>query len=160
MKPEFTSPVHAPAESGVLRLEAGVIRYTSPNYGSFSVPLHEIAVIGEYTTDSGPMIDDWFDVFVHKNGVDWFEASMYAEGSADFHEQLSAALGCGVELGLAASTDFDSRVIWPPTIAGRPLFEFTPAVRPGILGRIQSAILTKFACRLSAEVLSLVHPEV
>ena len=160
MTHELPIPVKAPSESGVLRLEDGVIRYTSPNYGSFAVPLAEIAVIGEYTTDHGPAVDDWFDVFVHKNGVDWFEASMYAAGSADFHQQLAAALGSGVELGLGASTDFDSRVIWPPAIAGQPLFEFTRMAEPVLMGQVQSAILPKFTCRLSHDVVALVHGEV
>ena len=49
---------------------------------------------------------------------------MYAKELTEFFQELSVALGTGMETGLAASTDFASRVIWPPAIAGRALFDF------------------------------------
>lgn len=55
---------------------------------------------------------------------------MYAKELAEFFQELSVALGTGMETGLAASVDLDSRVIWPPAIAGRALCSISGLLRP------------------------------
>src|SRR5689334_3994440 len=105
MGTEASAPNRRAGESGILGFDGSSITYTSQHYGSFSVPLSEIAVIGEVTTGDGPAIDDWFLVFVPRSGGEWFEASMYAEGVDPLQEQLSSELGCSLQVGLAASTD-------------------------------------------------------
>ena len=68
MSTDTTAPQRKAAESGVLRFDGSLITYASQRYDSFSVPLSEVAVIGEFTTDNGPFIDDGFLVLVHRTG--------------------------------------------------------------------------------------------
>jgi hypothetical protein len=46
-------------ESDVLSFDGSLITYKSQHYGAFSARLSEIAVLGEFTTGGGPLIDDW-----------------------------------------------------------------------------------------------------
>lgn len=157
MSTETGSPTRKAAESGVLRFDGSLITYTSQHYGSFSVPLSELAVIGEFTTDNGPYIDDWFLVFVPRGGGQWFEASVYAEGAEAFRDQLSAVLGCSIRGSLFASTDFASRILWPAILADRPLFTFRPVTASSFLRRIKLSILPEVSFSLSPDVLSAIE---
>lgn len=140
-------------KSGVLRLEACNIVYTSPYYGSFRIALSEIAAIGEFTTQDGPAIDDRFLVFVLRSG-EWFEASWYAGGMDECLQQLSAALGCAIHGNLCHSTDFASRMLWPAALAGCPLFTWSPAIEAGILRRLKLAVFPEVTRSLSSDLLS------
>jgi hypothetical protein len=84
------------------------------------IGLSELACVGEYTTAHGPWADDYFVVFATKNGL-YYEAAVYS-GVEKVLEALSAALGSALKLGLIQSTEFSSRVAWPPELEGRPLF--------------------------------------
>jgi hypothetical protein len=159
MSPQTLRQTRAAVESGAIRLDGAVVRFTSRKQGSFAISLDEVALIGEYTTDNGPFVDDWFIVFVRKDGNEWFEASMYAEGIAGFLEELSAALGVPLVVGLAASTDFNSRVIWPPAIAGRPLFDSSQVGATGFFHRLRLAILPEKSRHISAQILTAIRPQ-
>ena len=111
-------------ESGVISLKDSTLSYASPVYGSWQVPLSEIIAFGEYTTDNGPHLDDWFIVFVTKD-YNWVEASNYCAGCEAVRGKLAKNWNVESLYGeLAFSTDFNSRVIWPSEIAGKPLFNF------------------------------------
>jgi hypothetical protein len=154
MNTEITTPTRKAVESGVLSFDGGLITYLSQHYGSFSVPLAEVAVIGEVTTEDGPGIDDWFLVFVPRSGSKWFEASMYAEGMSSFQERLSAALGSTIIGRLATSTSFASRIVWPESFADRPLFTFSPVTGSGCLRRFKLLLLPEISYRLSPDALA------
>lgn len=79
----------------------------------FSIPLAKVAIIGDFTTDNGPFIDDRLMVFVLYDGGEWFEASMYAYGMRSFHELVSNAIGSSMIAGLASSVDFTNRTFGP-----------------------------------------------
>ena len=111
-------------ESGVLAFERDTVGYTSRYYGSFSIPVADIAVIGEYTNQDGPYLDDWFLDFVLRDGCTIFRASAYAVNCREVLDLLSRVLGASLPRRLT-STDFDSRVMWPPNLAGQPLYEFS-----------------------------------
>jgi len=97
---------------------------------SWSVPIGQIVLIAEYTNDKGPYCDDYFLVFVwiDDGKVNFAECSFYAEGSSEIVSTLGKEFGMRMELGLAHSTEWDSRVIWPPELAGGAYFEFHEAV--------------------------------
>ena len=109
------------AESGLLLFDGSHISYISDDYGRFSVPLHDVAVVGEFTTSEGPFIDDWFLVFVPRSGDRWFAASVYADGTSELLAHLSTILGCALPLALANSARRANRIIWPAALADRPL---------------------------------------
>jgi hypothetical protein len=121
------------SDSGVLSLKDSTLSYASPVYGTWQVPLGEIIVFGEYTTDNGPHIDDWFMVFVTKD-FNWVEASNYCAGSDAVRNELARQWGVESLHGkLWRHTDFASRVIWPLALADQPLFEFVE--RPQTIGQ-------------------------
>jgi hypothetical protein len=78
---------------------------------------------------------------------------MYADGVESFQEQLSTALGVNIIGGLAASTDFKSRILWPTAQAGRPLLTFSPVTASSFLDRIKLYMLPEVSHRLSPDAL-------
>jgi hypothetical protein len=143
------------ADSGVLSFDGRIVSYTSQHYGSFSLPLAEVGVIGEFTTDNGPFIDDWFLVFVPRDGRDFFEASMDAEHSNEVRMQLAGALGGELSTNLVFSTDFRSRVLWPPALVGKPLYTFADELSEatGFWERLRLRFSQRVIHRLSQDVL-------
>lgn len=142
--------------NSALRFDGKNITCTSEHYGSFSIPLVDVAVIGEFTTANGPYVDDWFLVFVPRSGGKWFEASMYAEGCEELREQLSTSLGCSIHSSLCATTDFASRIIWPLSLADRPLFTISPIGGSGFLRRLKLFVTPEVSCSLSPDALSAI----
>jgi hypothetical protein len=118
-------------KSGRIWLADGQVHYESQDYGSWSFPVADLRVFGEYTTDHGPMIDDWFMTFVTSSALGWYEASVYADGADEFRKQLASVLGVDSLCGdLFASTEFASRITWPQSLRGQQLFRFTPIPMP------------------------------
>jgi hypothetical protein len=153
MNAENSTASRKAEESGILRFDGSSIAYASQHYGSFSVPLSQIAVIGEFTTQDGPFVDDWFLVIVPRGACDWLEASMYAEGVDQLIEGLSTALDCSIHGQLAASTDFNSRIMWPISLSGCPIFTFKPVTGTGIIRRVRLAMRPETSHSLSLEAL-------
>jgi hypothetical protein len=121
------------SESGNLQIDGDDIVYDSSQYGSWRLAISDIYVIGEYTNQYGPVLDDYFFVFVAEIDGSWYEASFYAEGSDAFLEQLGAKIHVDPTCSLIGSTDFKSNVWFPEELAGMPLFEFK---NEGILGKL------------------------
>ena len=104
---------------------------------SWEVTPEEILVVGESTNEMGPLADDyWLCIVVATDG--WLEGSFYAVGRDEAEDWLSTKLGTKLELRLLNSTSLQSRVMWPPALEGRPLFEYLeppPRTRVGALLR-------------------------
>ena len=111
------------SDSGTIQLDGDVIRYRSEVYGNWDLPFADVRINGEATDQSGPFVDDYF--FCFASGPDgWFAASFYAEGRDKFLSDLGAKLGRPLETGLCHSTDFASRILWPPSLLGDPMFQY------------------------------------
>ena len=54
----------------------------------------------------------------------------------DFVTALGRRLGAPIKLLLTGSTDFDSRILWPPELVGRPMFEYQQAPAKTFVGRL------------------------
>ena len=121
--------------SGRIQLDGDVIRYRSMVYGSWDLPVSDVRIVGEATNQSGPWTDDYFFCFATGPGG-WFEASFYAEGRDEFLSTLGARLGHTLDLRLVNSTDFSSRVLWPPSMEGEPMFQYVDQPRKGLIGRL------------------------
>src|SRR5439155_22199594 len=95
-----------PNQSGRITLEHDSISYTMPQQKGWRVPVSELRLVGEFTDDYGPVVDDYFFVFVTR--TEWFEASFYAEG----RDAVLAGLGRGLRhwfrTGLSLSTSLAS----------------------------------------------------
>lgn len=117
-------------ESGRLWLDRELIRYQCTGGVGWAIPLGSLLVIGEYTDDNGPQVDNHFLVFVSHLGPSWFEASLHAEGREAFLSELGRKLGMNLICQLYDSSGLNSRVIWPPEIENQPLFEFCHDLPP------------------------------
>lgn len=108
-------------DSGRISLCGDFIRYEWPD-GAWELPVNRVRVIGEATTDHGPLADYWlcFATSPHE----WHEASFYAAGRDEFLKALSGRLDRPLELDRMGSTNFASRVIWPEPLVGKAMFEF------------------------------------
>jgi hypothetical protein len=97
----------------------------------WSCPLSAIVLIAEYTTNEGPWLDDYFLVFWTWEDDRLFrcQASFYSNGRDEVIARLSEHFTPELKLDLAYSTDWKSRVIWPPALIDRPYFTFVD-VRP------------------------------
>src|SRR5581483_11979321 len=84
---------------------------------------HEIVCVGEATTES-PTGEDWLICLITDVHGTWFEASLYSPGRNDALQWLSNALNSSMEVKLAHAPPFRSRVMWPPEMKERPLFEY------------------------------------
>jgi hypothetical protein len=120
------------SDSGRILLDGDVIRYQSAIYGSWGLNLAAVRIIGEFTNQNGPFLDDYFVCFATGLG-EWLEASFYAEGREEFLRALEGKLAVRLELGLCHSADFASRVLWPASLAGEPMFRFDEMPTDGLL---------------------------
>lgn len=123
--------------SGEIALVGGAIVYRISGAG-WTVNLSDVRIIGEYTTESGPFVDDYFLVFLTAEQSGWYEASLYATGLESFLTEVGVALGAPIRLGLCSSTAWRTRVVWPPTVEGEPLLLTVP--RATLLGRLWQGI--------------------
>ena len=96
----------------------GRLRYRG-DVVTWDIAIADIAVIGEYTNQNGPFSDDYFLAFIGRGSTEWYEASFYARGRDDALKGLASQLGTNLVCELCNSTDFRSRVMWPPALAGR-----------------------------------------
>jgi hypothetical protein len=122
-------------ESGHIQLDGDVIRYRSAVYGDWELPVADVRIIGEATDPFGPYVDDYFFCFATGPGM-WREASFYARGRGEFLQALGARLGSPLETGLCYSTHFASRVLWPPSLAGGPMFRYDRVRPKGLLDKL------------------------
>lgn len=132
-----------------LSFSNGVLRYEYRSKIMWSFPLTELRLIGEWTTDHGPQCEDYFLGFIAGRIPLWYEAPVGA--NPRIIEQLE--MGQPVRVGLAASTTFKSRMIWPLVLQGQDLFEYTPQKRGrGLFNRFKDEILPLIHSALTQEV--------
>jgi hypothetical protein len=111
--------------SGELRCSGDVIAYHSAA-GDWSVPVAEVRLIGEYTNFDGPHLDDYFFVFLTAPEGGWHEASFYAKGRDEALAGLSRSIGAPLQCGLCNSTQYKTRIMWPPQLKDQELMEVLP----------------------------------
>lgn len=87
--------------------------------------LSNIVLMAEYTTNEGPWMDDYFLVFVAADGntLNIATASFYSDGRDEILRNLTQRWVTAIELPLFNSTQWASRVVWPPELVGREYFE-------------------------------------
>lgn len=130
-----------PAHSGTLTLVDGVLRNRSTWFGDWDLPVSRIRLIGEATDENGPFADDWYFVFA-EDDTGWRSASCYAPGARELIAGLGPLLGGRVgSLALHGSTTFNSRVLWPPRLVGRPVFEYIQDGPRNLLERLVCPVI-------------------
>ena len=112
------------SNSGIVSWSDRKIEWQNPEGPGVTINLDEVVVIGEYTTDAGPLFDDWFLVFVYKTG-DWDSISIYAAGIDDLKQHLSTIYNTDLsKYFLANSTEWRSYIRYPQGLEGKPFFIF------------------------------------
>jgi hypothetical protein len=136
--------VNSKNKSGRISLENETIFCSTPEERQWRLPIADVRVIGEFTNEAGPHLDDYFFLFITSDPSSWHYASFYADGRDGFLDELGRKLGTKLECGLCNSTGFKSRVIWPKSLEGGPLFEFAPeAPATEVLSRIWKRFFPK-----------------
>jgi hypothetical protein len=127
-----------------LDAEHSVLEYrNSAGVLSWRLPLQGIVLVAEYTTNEGPLADDYFLVFVAVDGdqLKLATASFYADGRDEIIGELARRWKTGIELTLFNSTKWASRVVWPAALAGKEYFEFREIEPSGIMERLRHLTL-------------------
>ena len=134
-----------------LELDGQTIRCWTGEHELWALALDDLMVFGEMTDESGPGGDDYQFIFVRRDGS-WFASTFYFDARDEFLAALSDSLGTPLVCGLSHSTTFASRVLWPPPLVGRPLFDFSPVSAADAWGRLRQAVWPRVQYRLSVEV--------
>jgi hypothetical protein len=84
----------------------------------------KILLIAEYTTDEGPWCDDYFLNLWSFEGGQFMKSAItfYAVNRDTTFQELEQRLGTKLQFRLTCSTQWASRVMWPPELAGHPYF--------------------------------------
>lgn len=103
------------------------------------IPIKSIKIIGEYTTNVGPVQDDWFYVFI-LDAKDFRQISAYATGTEEMLNEVGQKINSDVHGQLAASTDWKTNILWPTTLRGQELFKATEKRPTNIWERLKLKI--------------------
>jgi hypothetical protein len=115
-------------------------------------PVSTIILIGEYTIPGGPGFD-YFYVFVAGRPLELYKIPMEAielVGFSAFFADLESALSGRLAHRLYASVDYAESIMWPPQLAGEPIFDYVRLPRGGPLGRLLDKVCPKGKRVLSA----------
>jgi hypothetical protein len=102
----------------------------------WTMRLDAIVLVAEYTTNSGPWVDDWFLVLweLDHSSLRTAQVSVDENVGKLVIAKLAERSKDMIELGLVNSTDWRSRVVWPPSLKGANYFKLTPFYEPGASG--------------------------
>jgi hypothetical protein len=144
-------------ETGRLEIDGKELVYTVTKKELWRIPAIKVCAIGEYTTPAGPFADDYFLVFVLEGGK-WHEASFYVNGRDVFLAELSKIYNDHIRPGLAQSTKWNSRVLWPKELEGKELFVLTRKAASGtLLQKLKQKISPEHHLKLSPAVSKLAN---
>jgi hypothetical protein len=127
----------SPSDAGSVFIESGKLRFTSDDYGRWEVDLDDVVLLGEYTTQDGPMLEDHFFVVLSKRGEE-FEIPVTASGADEMRQAICLALDFETMPKLTLNTDFSSRIMAPRSFLDQPLYIFETERKP-LLHRIFSS---------------------
>ena len=115
----------------IVRHRAGSVCAAIPER-DWSFPVSTIRLVGEFTTSGGPIFD-YFYVFVAGEPLRLFQVPMEAletVGVATFFADLEVDLKGHMSHGLANSTEYADRVMWPESLSGQPVFDYVESEPP------------------------------
>lgn len=110
--------------SGAVYVQGEYLVWRTADDSMVKVNLNEVVLIGEYTTDEGPIFDDWFLAFVYADGS-WDKISVYADRIDEIIEYLGTRFNFNSSFHLANSAVWNSNIFYPKILLGTKLFEMT-----------------------------------
>jgi hypothetical protein len=117
-------------------IDKGQIVANFDDGSGWSVPASEIAIVGEYSTESGPGAEDHFICIVDHSGTCYHVGD--DEGAQDLLETLSDILGSKLVPHLRLETEFKSCILFPSSFESQPLFTEPSSQKQSLRGRIAS----------------------
>jgi hypothetical protein len=142
-----------------LQILGSTMQYIFHGEVQWTLPLENLVLIAEYTTNEGPYVDDYFLVFVtmEEGAIFFSRSSFYSEGRAPTLKELANWLGTPLEPSLTGADvgarEWNSRVVWPPQMAAKQYFTFTKAPPPDILEKLKNRVLgSAYEYAISQEV--------
>lgn len=109
-----------------LRIQGDKIEFHNQIKLLWSIPLDQLKLIGEYTTDEGPFKDDYFFVFGLNESTVYQVSNTQIEDPLLFWNKLNSKLGTfEMGPGLSGSTTWISQIIFPQELKSEKLFETT-----------------------------------
>lgn len=99
------------------------IIFESDEFPRWTLPIDTVKVIGEYTTQEGPFIEDHFLVFVDTENK-LYEIPIVADGLTELLNKISLLIKYELKISLYFSTEFKSKVIYPEILRDEDLFTF------------------------------------
>lgn len=111
--------------------DSGNIRWT--------VSIDDIILVAEYTTDEGPLADDYYLIFctIEADSAVFASCTFYVDDRDAALSSVADKLGSPLELHLCGSTVWASRVLWPPSMMEEQYFTFKTAEPRNIFERLQ-----------------------
>lgn len=100
------------------------------------IPISNIKLIGEYTTENGPQLDDYFMVFYYSDNS-YAVISMYAENLNEMIDELAVIMKTKLDSHLVNSTVWNSNILWPSKSKGERLWVVVKAKPKGIIESIK-----------------------
>lgn len=137
---------------GSTSLSATMLSFKSKYYGTWSVNVANISLIGEFTNQDGPSLEDHFLVFIGMNGS-LYELPISALGFDLIWTQLADKFKILPRLMLNGETDFASKVLWPEEMRDYVVFDYIDKVPSSFFGRLFSLVgIGEIESRLSSEI--------
>jgi len=112
--------------SSRLAVQNEALEYYIDEQLAWTTPIDAILLIAEYTTNAGPYVDDYFiQLWSLEDGVRLRATiTFYSDGRDDAFRELATQMKADLSFGLLGSTEWDSRILWPPPLSGHKYFAF------------------------------------
>ncbi|EDP70763.1 hypothetical protein FBALC1_08388 [Flavobacteriales bacterium ALC-1] len=104
-----------------------------------NIPIDSIKLIAEYTTASGPFIDDWFLV-IYNAKAEYFEISMYADNIQEMMKKLGEKKEFELVATLFSSTEWESNILYPTEFDGQDLWNIVKCKPKSPFEKLKSLI--------------------
>lgn len=138
----------------VLKAGGGLLTYDDAQGNRlWQMPLERIVLVAEFTNDEGPKREDHFLVFwsFEEGELHRALAGFHAEGRDEAVHALSGYWQTDLELALAASGQWKSRVVWPKELEDRlylaledvPADSWRQKIRGALFGPVQQYLPTE-----------------
>ncbi len=140
-----------------ITLERGYLSYQSPFGHAWSVPIAAIALVGSFTALAArpqPL------VVIAFRDLSWHAIPTTAPGLPECLDRLGSALGFPLISSLGEAVATDNQVLWPPALAGIPLFTVRgqppcPGAPPQLLDSIGTELTGQVIAFLSSGPLAM-----
>ena len=139
---------HPMKEANFIILENGIISAVFKDGSGWELPVSEIALIGEYSTEEGPGVDDYFLCLVDNNGSIYTIGS--EEGAFRLIDDLTKFWGVDLDPRLNLCTNNESRILFPFKEKGKALFDFVDCVPKSLIERLKLIFMKRQEMKFSS----------